>query len=92
MGYNSFYFRGPENKLSLKANNLHTFIQMGSGVDDETWLFHLKRNDYFNWFRNSVKDESLAEGAEKIVGKDLNARKSRREIFKLIQERYTSTA
>jgi hydroxymethylpyrimidine pyrophosphatase-like HAD family hydrolase/energy-coupling factor transporter ATP-binding protein EcfA2 len=92
MGYNSFYFRGPESKLNLKANNLHAFIQMGSGVDDETWLYHLKRNDYINWFRKSVKDEPLAEGAEKIISKDLNAGKSRHEIFKLIQERYTSTA
>ena len=91
MGYNSFYFRGPANKLNLRANNLLTFIQMGSGVDDETWLYHLKRNDYFNWFRGSVKDESLAESAEHM-NKNFSAGKSRQEIFKMIQERYTSTA
>ena len=92
MGYNSFYFRGPENKLNLKANNLHAFIQMGSGVDDETWLYHLKRNDYINWFRNAVKDESLADGADKIENENLGAQDSRNAIFKLIRERYTSTA
>lgn len=36
MGPDSFYFRGPENKLNLKANNLMTFIQMAEGIDDET--------------------------------------------------------
>jgi len=65
MGYNSFYFTSPEHKLNLKANNLHTFMQMGSGVDDKTWLYHLHRNDYTNWFRASVKDENLASSVEK---------------------------
>jgi len=65
---------------------------MGSGVDDETWLYHLKRNDYINWFRNAVKDESLADGADKIENENLGAQDSRNAIFKLIRERYTSTA
>lgn len=59
MGYNSFYFNGPDHRLNLKANNLMIFIQMGSGVDDETWMYHLQRHDYSNWFRHSVKDEKL---------------------------------
>jgi len=32
----SFYFRGAEGKLNLRAQNLMTFLQLGEGVDDET--------------------------------------------------------
>jgi hypothetical protein len=32
----SFYFRGPESKLHLRAQNLETFLQMADGVDDDT--------------------------------------------------------
>jgi hydroxymethylpyrimidine pyrophosphatase-like HAD family hydrolase/GTPase SAR1 family protein len=90
MGDNSFFFRGPEHKLSLKANNLHTFMQMGSGVDDKTWLYHLHRNDYTNWFRASVKDEKLALRVEKSGAKDEDAATSRQIIFKLINDHYTA--
>ena len=34
----SFYFRGPQGKLNLRAQNLMVFLQMAEGVDDETWL------------------------------------------------------
>lgn len=89
MGYNSFYFNGPAHRLNLKANNLMMFIQMGSGVDDDTWNYHLQRHDYSNWFRNSVKDEKLARSAESIENKDGDTWASRRAIFKAITERYT---
>jgi HAD superfamily hydrolase (TIGR01484 family) len=92
MGYNSFYFRGPENKLNLKANNLHTFIQMGSGVDDATWLYHLHRNDYTNWLRVSVNDEELALSVQKSGANNQDAQGSRKTIFKLIRDRYTAAA
>jgi hypothetical protein len=38
----SFYFQGPLGKLRLRARNLQTFMQLADGVDDETWLFHLR--------------------------------------------------
>src|SRR5262249_53125195 len=34
----SFYFRGPEGKLKLRASNLMLFLQLADGVDDDTWL------------------------------------------------------
>ncbi|MEJ5961997.1 HAD-IIB family hydrolase [Pedobacter immunditicola] len=92
MGPDSFYFRGPENKLNLKANNLMIFIQMASGVDDETWLYHLQRKDYSTWFREHVNDEELATHTEKIEHAEQNPEISRKAIFQLIQERYTSPA
>lgn len=89
MGYNSFYFNGPAHRLNLKANNLMMFIQMGSGVDDDTWSYHLGRHDYSNWFRNSIKDEKLALCAQEIEDKRSDPFASREAIFKAILERYT---
>ncbi|OCX54001.1 haloacid dehalogenase [Mucilaginibacter sp. PPCGB 2223] len=92
MGNNSFYFKGPSCKLNLKANNLLIFIQMAAGVDDETWLYHLHRHDYSKWFRNSVKNELLAERTERIENREQGADCSRQAIFKLILEDYTAAA
>jgi hydroxymethylpyrimidine pyrophosphatase-like HAD family hydrolase/energy-coupling factor transporter ATP-binding protein EcfA2 len=92
MGPDSFYFRGPQGKLNLKANNLLIFIQMATGVDDETWLYHLQRKDYSTWFREHVNDDELANRTEKIEEAEKNAENSRHAIFQLIQERYTLPA
>src|SRR5215510_8985772 len=65
-----FYFRGPEGKLNLKAQNLAIFLQIADSVDDETWLFHLKNGDIARWFRDVIKDPELALQAELM---DVNA-------------------
>lgn len=57
----SFYFRGPDGKLNLKASNLFQFLQLGDGVDDDTWEFHRKAGDYSRWVRVQIKDDLLAE-------------------------------
>jgi hydroxymethylpyrimidine pyrophosphatase-like HAD family hydrolase len=89
---NSFFFTGPFRRLNLKANNLMLFIQMASGIDDETWLYHLTRHDYSNWFRYAVKDEKLAIESTHIEDQQLNAEGSRQAIFHAIMERYTMPA
>lgn len=89
---NSFYFKGPDRKLNLRAQNLFVFIQIGEGVDDETWLYHLHRHDYSNWFRNSVKNAELANLCEAIERTPLDARESRIAIFGLIKTQYTTPA
>ena len=62
----SFYFRGPQAALNLRAHNLMIFMQMADGVDDATWLHHLHRGDYSRWFREAIKDDELAEEAESV--------------------------
>jgi hydroxymethylpyrimidine pyrophosphatase-like HAD family hydrolase len=57
----SFYFRGPTGEMNLRAQNLNTFVQLAEGVDQNTWVFHLKRGDYSRWLRWSVKDAELAD-------------------------------
>lgn len=90
MDYNSFYFRGPENKLSLKAYNLVMFTQMAEGIDEETWRYHLKRKDYSNWLRHSVHDEELASLVGDIENDEQLRQGSRRAIIDLINEHYTT--
>jgi len=57
----SFYFRGPDERLNLRAQNLRLFLQVADGVDDETWLYHLRRGDYSSWMRQFIKDDGLAD-------------------------------
>jgi HAD superfamily hydrolase (TIGR01484 family) len=87
----AFYFRGPEGKLNLRAQNLITFIQLAEGVDDETWAHHLERGDYSAWFREAIEDEELANEAEKIEKMtDASPEKSRELIKSIIEARYTA--
>jgi hypothetical protein len=58
--YGSFYFRGPRGKHNIKAQNLNVFCQIGEGIGDETWMFHLRRNDYSRWMRDVIKNLELA--------------------------------
>jgi hydroxymethylpyrimidine pyrophosphatase-like HAD family hydrolase len=62
----SFYFRGPEGKLNLRAQNLLQFLEVAAGVDDDTWVYHFRRADYSRWFRDVIKDTELATAAATI--------------------------
>lgn len=89
----NFFFRGPEGKLNLRAQNLNIFLQMAEGVDDETWLFHLRRGDVARWFREAVKDAAMAEEAEAIArDAALGPRESRGRIRAIVERRYTAAA
>jgi hypothetical protein len=86
----SFYFRGPEGKLNLRAQNLILFQQLADGVDDATWIYHLRRKDYSRWFRESIKDENLAAEAEAVeTAADGSADESRAQIKAAIERHYT---
>ena len=89
----SFYFRGPEGKLNLRAQNLMLFNQMAAGVDDATWLHHLKQGDYSKWFRAGLHDEALAAEAEKIEKSPHAPAMQTRDLIKqLIERHYTLPA
>jgi hypothetical protein len=89
----SFYFRGPNGKLNLRAQNLIMFRQLADGVDDETWLHHLRRGDYSRWMKTAIKDPSLAEIVHEVEDMPhLSAQDSRQRISGAIQERYTLPA
>jgi hydroxymethylpyrimidine pyrophosphatase-like HAD family hydrolase/energy-coupling factor transporter ATP-binding protein EcfA2 len=88
----SFYFRGPQQKLNLRAHNLILFLQMGDGVDDETWTHHLCRNEYSQWMRRFIKDPDLAGEVEQIEMDAPDPKESRRRIRDAIERRYTQPA
>jgi hypothetical protein len=88
-----FHFRGPEGKLNLRAQNLQIFNQIAEGVDDETWLHHLRQGDYSRWFRDAVKDEELAAEAEEIEQMShISPQESRALIKEKIEARYAAPA
>ena len=91
--WRSFYFRGPEGRLNLRAQNLALFVQIAEGVDDETWRFHLHRGDYTMWFRDVIKDEGLAQEAAGIAARpELPAAESRALMRAAIEARYAAPA
>ena len=85
----SFYFRGPENALNLRAHNLALFLQIADGVDDATWLHHLRRHDYSTWLRDAVKNDALADEVAKLEGRELDPRASRKSVRTAIERYYT---
>ena len=89
----SFYFRGPDNELNLRAQNLMMFLQIGDGLDDRTWEHHRSAADYSRWFREVIKDAELAaetEGIERMP--DAPAGATRALIREAIEKRYTAPA
>jgi hydroxymethylpyrimidine pyrophosphatase-like HAD family hydrolase len=89
----SFWFRGPDDRLALQAQNLAMFGQMGDGVDDETWMFHLRRGDYSAWIRAAIKDEELADEVAAVeADTSVSPAESRRRIREAMSARYTAPA
>ena len=89
----SFYFRGPDKKLNLRAQNLIVFTDLADGVDADTWLYHWRRGEVSGWLRRCVKDEELTDqvqALEKQVPDDADA--SRKAVRELIERKYTLPA
>ncbi len=86
----SFYFRGPEEQLNLRAQNLMLFLQIADGVDDVTWMHHLRQRDYSRWFREAIKDDTLASEASRVEEQPgVSPTESRSLIRTAIEQRYT---
>ncbi|KAA3448761.1 phosphoglycolate phosphatase [Mesorhizobium sp. SARCC-RB16n] len=89
----SFYFRGPDDAMNLRAHNLMIFAQMAEGIDDKTWEFHLRAGDYSKWFRHQIRDKDLArETAEAEKDRKLSAEESRKRVLDAVRRRYTAPA
>jgi hydroxymethylpyrimidine pyrophosphatase-like HAD family hydrolase len=88
----SFYFRGPENKLALRAENLMRFLELADGVDDETWNFHLRNGDITRWFEKIIKDDDLANASRQAAEQNLSPDESRALIRKEVEKHYTGPA
>lgn len=88
--WHSFYFRGPDGRHNLRAQNLAIFCQIAAGIDEQTWMFHLRRGDYSRWFRGAIKDGHLADEAQRVEQRqDLAPEQTRALIRELVCARYT---
>ena len=66
------------------------FCQIAAGIDDDTWLFHLRRGDYSNWLRIVIKDDELATVARELEQRhDLAAADTRYSLCDAISSRYS---
>ena len=90
----SFYFRGPDGRLNLRAQNLVLFLQMADGVDDATWQYHLGRGDVSRWMRDSIKDSELANDVRAVEqsAARLAPGETRERVRQAIESRYTLSA
>jgi hydroxymethylpyrimidine pyrophosphatase-like HAD family hydrolase len=89
LGPRSFFFRGAAERMNLRAQNLTAFCELASGVDDDTWLFHLRRGDYSTWLAAAIKDGDLAnEVASVEQAAQLTSSDSRRLVREAIDRRY----
>jgi hydroxymethylpyrimidine pyrophosphatase-like HAD family hydrolase len=85
----SFFFRGPEGALNLRAANVARFVELASGVDEGTWAHHLRNGEYSAWIRQMIKDPELAADVERIEAEPLAPADSRRMVLEEIRRRYT---
>ena len=93
MHYRSFFFRGPDSRHNLRAQNLGVFCQIAEGIDEPTWMFHLRSQDYSRWFRDAIKDDHLADEMERIERRgDLSPEQARHLVRELVAARYTLPA
>jgi hydroxymethylpyrimidine pyrophosphatase-like HAD family hydrolase len=88
--YKSFYFRGPEGRHNLRAQNLNIFCQIAEGIGEETWMFHLRRHDYSRWMRDVIRNSDLAAAVEDIERRaDLTSEQTRALVCTAVEARYT---
>jgi hypothetical protein len=88
-----FYFRGPDGRFHLRAQNLMLYLQIADGVDDATWRYHLRRGDYARWFEQTIEDRELAEQAREIErASDLSPAAGRARLREAIERAYTLPA
>jgi hydroxymethylpyrimidine pyrophosphatase-like HAD family hydrolase len=84
----SFYFRGPEQALNLRAVNLARFVELAEGVDEGTWAHHLHAGDYSGWIEEMIKDAELAAEIRPLEQDSLPPSESRQRVIEAIRRRY----
>src|SRR5690606_27989545 len=86
----SFYFRGPDAALNLRARNLLEFARLAYQVSDEVWEFHLRHGDYSRWVLGTIGDRDLADALAAVeTNAALTPAESREAIREAIEARYT---
>jgi hydroxymethylpyrimidine pyrophosphatase-like HAD family hydrolase len=87
----SFWFRGPDGRLNLRAHNVALFLQIADGVDDATFEHHLRQGDYARWIARDVGDDELAAEVAEVESDD-DVASARRRLREAVLARYTQAA
>jgi hypothetical protein len=45
-------------------------LQIAAGVDDDTWLSHLRRGDYSRWFSRRIAARNFRASPSDIIGQN----------------------
>ncbi len=89
----SFYFTGPEGALHLRAQNLMIFLQIGEGVDEATYRWHLDKAEFSSWMRTAIKDEDLADEVARVeASSKCSVDEARKRIRAAVERRYSAPA
>ena len=83
-GFN--FFTGIDRNTGETANNLEIFGQKLEIINDESVMFHFRRNDFQNWIKTTVGDDVLAERINHI-SRQLSGEDLRNELVKTVQTR-----
>ncbi len=68
------------------------FLQIADGVDDETWMHHLRSHDVSRWIRDAIKDKDLADEILSVEDGETELSASRRRVREAVERRYTAPA
>jgi hydroxymethylpyrimidine pyrophosphatase-like HAD family hydrolase len=81
----AFRFRGPSGRLDLGAQDLASFAQLASGVDDDIFMHHLQRGDYSRWLRRALDEPALAAEIERIEAMPTDPVNCREQLKRAIE-------
>lgn len=85
----SFYFRGPGDRVNLRAGNLRQFVDLAERIDDAIWMHHLRAGDYSRWLQDCIKDGGLAEEARRVERQPSpDPLATRRQIRQAVERRH----
>jgi hypothetical protein len=66
------------------------FLDIGDGVDPETWEHHRRGSDYSRWLRDKVKDPDLADEIAAIERSPHPTDEARALVREAVSRRYTA--
>ena len=83
-GFN--FFTDIDRNTGERANSLETLGQKLEIINDDSVMFHFRRNDFQNWIKTTVGDDVLAERINHI-SRQLSVEDLRIELVRTVQTR-----
>jgi len=85
-----FYFYVGIDKLTgFSAGSIAEFYDLVSKVDAASLEFHLYREDFENWVRNVLNDESLADNIVCVRDSEVKGENLRKALLSALEERFS---